>query len=311
MQAIGANNHEIPHLLEISSGRVGSMIVQLSTIDQPTKYIPPRRELLHANKCRTALWPLLGKYRERSAKAIDGLLQVFAVIDQSVDETLRVATWVMDEIESIGQPSVFARLKGNFLAALAPRTEARTTTSVDFFMDHLPVEDRIRQLFIDMIDVIKRQLGKALDQLIDTHKDIHKMQVVLRDVAYHALHGNKKPDADKLKEVSTWKWIFQGYRNKMSAYDDQMKTAASCYSHSEQAMMVLSSVITHLRILNANLKRFRNTLQNASAINGGRLGGVPLELYIDMLRSSIDSLGESRRLTKKVKNEKRHARKLD
>lgn len=51
----------------------------------------------------------------------------------------------MELNQSIGQPSVFARLMGSFLAALPRRTDASIKTSAALFTHHKTEEEAIRQ----------------------------------------------------------------------------------------------------------------------------------------------------------------------
>lgn len=302
MQNIGAINYEIPHSLQTIEGKVGSMIVQLSVIEMSSKYTLLSQREFYTNMFREKYLPLLNEYREHSAAVIEGLIGVFAVIDHCVDETVHTTIWAKNRLLSISEPSMFTKFKDLFVTAHP--TEGYTSTDVALPRDNLTGEARIRQLFIKMTDMIQQRLSGALEQLVQAQERLHSMQSVFYNVARYAVNDKYVLDAQKMKDKSFWKGIFQEYRLKMSDYEEKMKTAAAFYNHTEEGTQVIRQVLLKMTEIKTGLGVFRNTLQDAPIKTEDPFDGT-LQLYLDILSSSIGELEESRRLTKRVKKEKR------
>lgn len=218
------------------------------------------------------------------------------MIDRSVDETIHIITVAAEGMESISQPSVFSRLKDIFIAAIAPPT------------NNLAREVALRQSFIQMADTIHKRLGEALVSLMATEDNLSRMLGVLYNVALHVVGDKGTLDDHVIKEIKTWVWIFVKM-GKIGVPRSVMTTATTFYGDAEESRMMISGIISRMRDLRDNIQTFQNTIQDAPMIIGGQMGSI-LQSNVDMLRSNVYELEESRRSTKRLKRGRRAQRPL-
>ncbi|KAH6986292.1 hypothetical protein BKA56DRAFT_580182 [Ilyonectria sp. MPI-CAGE-AT-0026] len=281
IQAIAANGSEIPHLLQISELRVGNMLIPLGMDDWPLE---------------VKLSTLAEEYWEYSAEAIDGLVEAFLVIDRSVDETMRIIARAAEGMESIYQPSVFSRLKDIFIAAIVPSA------------NKLAREVALRQLLLQMADAIDQRLGETLVSLTATEDNLSRMLGVLYNVALHVIGDKGTLDHHIIKETKTWVWVFVKM-GKIGVSRSVMTTATTFYRDAEESRMMISGIISRIRDFRDDIRTFQNTIQDAPMIIGGQMGSI-LQSNVDMLRTNVYELEESRRSTKRLKRGRRAQRPL-
>lgn len=293
IQKIGAESIELPYRLQASEGSIGNMIVQLSAVDLPSKYVlrSTFQGIWLINHWRKHLMPLLNEYRDVVDDTIDGLQDLLAKIDQVVDNTIHINRWASYEVSQIAErdTSILHIFKSMTTSALGIRNNYTT-------------EGAVVQTFLRSMTQTLKQLDGALINARFQRNKLRKLKAILDDIAITVLGDKHKLEQEKLGQASYWKRILHSHRRKLADFDTQAELCASFYRDTRQALLVVSGAQLKLQHIQGELRQLRNKVEEAPVLLLS--DGIPLQLYINTLNSDVERLEATKTATKQLKNER-------
>jgi len=165
------------------------------------------------------------------------------------------------------------------------------------------MQTEVRGAFSKLTGSVQTQVTKVLLEAQRERGKLGELKDLLVSIAIAALRDSKILEKERLKEKSYWKWILRSHREKISDFDVRVEMCASFYRYTEEALNVVELTHTKLQELMGQLTVFRDGLQNVglSLEHGGE---VSPQLSINMLKTSVERLEETRKSTKLLKGER-------
>lgn len=237
--------------------------------------------------------PLLNEYRDLADSAIDGLQDWLSRIDQVVDQTILISSWAESQLRTIeARDSSMLAPVNRLISKIVGLPEGAMSTQVE-----------VREAFFGLTEKVQAQVTKVLVEAQKQRGILVELKSVLDSIALAALGDSEVLRKEKLGQKSYWKWLLRSYRDKMSDFDAKMGMCAAFYSHTEKALTVVSTTQLKMQQMRGELLVFRDGLQDAPLmLEGGKT--VSPQLYIDILKVSVENLKATKESTKLLKGDR-------
>lgn len=234
--------------------------------------------------------PLLNEYRNLADSAIDGLQDWLSRIDQVVDQTILISSWAESQLRTIEAHD--SSMLNRLVSKIVGLPEGAMFTQVE-----------VREAFFGLTEKVQVQVTKVLVEAQKQRGILVELKAVLDSIALAALGDSEVLRKEKLSQKSYWKWLLRSYRDKMSDFDAKMGMCAAFYSHTEKALTVVSTTQLKMQQMRGELLVFRDGLQDAPLmLEGGKT--VSPQLYIDILKVSVENLKATKESTKLLKGDR-------
>ncbi|MCJ1397637.1 hypothetical protein MMC11_000833 [Xylographa trunciseda] len=273
IQKVSADSVNLPLYLRLGEKGVRSMIIQLSSVDEPSRKI---------------LMPLLPEYHKLVDKAIANLHVWITLSDSIVDASIITKTWARSHLGKI--------------QARNSSTPFPFNTLVGFFMSS-PDEAEVRAVLSKMAKWERLDIDKLHPVTEVEHKALTNLKDALIKIAEVAFRGSEKVEIEKLTEESYWKWIFRSHKDKVPAFDARMQMCAKYYMQTERALTAISLVQSKIIQISAELLVFQSWLKRTPAILMGDKTSS-LQLYRSILKAWTRRLTKSRDASRLLRDER-------